>query len=83
MGAAVTHSQFANCEYNRVVALKSQDVYVVLKLVSAGSRRAPYAQLARELEMSASEVHAGIKRAQASGLLHGPALGSAPNVEQR
>ncbi|HLK68974.1 MAG TPA: hypothetical protein VKU19_36330 [Bryobacteraceae bacterium] len=38
------------------MALKPQDVYVVLKLVSAGQGRLPYSQLANELVMSASEV---------------------------
>ena len=61
------------------MALKSQDVYVVLKIVSAGSRR-PYSQLASELVMSPSEAHACVKRAQASHLLHGPALHNRPNV---
>jgi len=62
------------------MALKPQDVYVVLKLIAKGSRRAPYSQLALELEMSPSEVHASVKRAQASGLLHGPRLGNRPNL---
>ena len=44
------------------MVLKPQDVFVVLKIVAAGSLRAPYAQLASELQMSSSEVHAwGIK----------------------
>src|SRR5216684_8924062 len=60
--------------------LKPQDVYVALKIVSAGSRRAPYSQLASELVMSPSEVHACVKRAQASHLLHGPGLNNRPNV---
>jgi hypothetical protein len=62
------------------MALKPQDVYVVLKLVAAGSRRAPYSYLALDLVMSPSEVHASVKRARASGLLHGPDLGSRPNI---
>jgi DNA-binding Lrp family transcriptional regulator len=62
------------------MALKPQDVYVVLKLVAAGSRRAPYSQLALELVMSPSEVHACVKRAQASHLLHGPGLQNRPNI---
>jgi DNA-binding Lrp family transcriptional regulator len=66
--------------YNEVMALKPQDVYVLLKLVSTGGRRPPYSQLASELGMSASEVHASIKRAQASGLLHGPMLEERPNL---
>jgi len=47
------------------MALKPQDVYVVLKLVADGPRRAPYSQLALELVMSPSEVHASVKRARA------------------
>ncbi len=62
------------------MALKPQDVYVALKIVAAGSRRAPYSHLALELVMSPSEVHASVKRAQASGLLHGPDLESRPNI---
>jgi hypothetical protein len=62
------------------MALKPQDVYVVLKLVSAGLRRAPYAQLALDLGMSPSEVHACVKRSQASHLLHGASSQYRPNV---
>ena len=59
--------------------LKPQDVYVALKIVSARSDRAPYSQLAAELVMSPSEVHASVQRAQASHLLHGPRLKNRPN----
>lgn len=62
------------------MGLKPQDVYVALKLVVAGFRRAPYSQLADELVMSPSEVHASVKRGQASGLLHGPGLAHRPNL---
>jgi hypothetical protein len=62
------------------MALKPQDVFVVLKLVAAGSRRFPYSHLAYELTMSPSEVHASVKRAQVSGLLHGMALNNRPNI---
>src|ERR1035438_5495212 len=62
------------------MGLKPQDVYVVLKLVAAGSRRAPYSRLALELVMSPSEVHASVKRALASGLLHGLGLENRPNI---
>jgi hypothetical protein len=55
------------------MVLKPQDVYVVLKIVAFGSR-GPYAQLAAELSMSQSEVHASVKRAQSANLLHGPEL---------
>ena len=62
------------------MALKPQDVYVALQIVSGGAPRATYAQLAAELGMSPSEVHASVKRAQASNLLHGPALHNRPNL---
>lgn len=65
---------------NRAMALKPQDVYVVLKIAASGARRPAYSQLAMELGMSPSEVHASVKRAQTSGLLHGPALGDRPNI---
>ena len=52
----------------------------MLKLVADGSRRAPHSCLALELVMSPSEVHASVKRARASGLLHGPDLQNRPNI---
>jgi DNA-binding Lrp family transcriptional regulator len=58
--------------------LKPQDIYVTLKIVAAGNR-APYAQLAGELGMSPSEVHASVKRAQIARLLHGPNMENRPN----
>jgi len=60
------------------MVLKPQDVYVVLKIVASGFR-GPYAQLAAELAMSPSEVHASVKRAQSASLLHGPELRNRPN----
>lgn len=60
--------------------MKPQDLFVVLKIVAAGSQRPPYAQLASELRMSASEVHACVKRAAACHLLHGPELMNRPNL---
>jgi len=62
------------------MALKSQDVAVVLKLCEYGSKRPPYSRLAYELCMSPSEVHAAVKRAQASHLLHGAELAQKPNL---
>jgi DNA-binding Lrp family transcriptional regulator len=62
------------------MALKPQDIYVVLKIIGTESGRAPYSQLAVELAMSPSEVHACVKRAQASHLLHGSDLRNRPNV---
>jgi DNA-binding Lrp family transcriptional regulator len=61
------------------MVLKPQDVYVVLKIVASGFR-GPYAQLANELAMSTSEVHASVKRAQAAKLIHGPELQNRPNL---
>jgi hypothetical protein len=61
------------------MVLKPQDVYVALKIASTGSR-GPYAQLANELAMSSSEVHASVKRAQSAKLIHGPELQNRPNL---
>ena len=60
--------------------LKPQDVVVALKFVGYGSRRPPFAQIASDLSMSSSEIHASVKRAQAAHLLHGPELSSRPNT---
>jgi hypothetical protein len=62
------------------MVLKPQDVYVTLKIVAAQLHRAPYSQLAAELVMSPSEVHASVKRAQLAHLLHGPKLHNRPNL---
>jgi DNA-binding Lrp family transcriptional regulator len=61
------------------MVLKPQDVYVALKIVAAHSDRAPYSQLALELVMSPSEVHASVQRAERSQLLHGPKMKNRPN----
>ena len=60
--------------------LKPQDVVVVLKLLGYDSGRPTFAQIARDLALSSSEVHAAMKRAQAAHLLHGPELSHGPNV---
>jgi hypothetical protein len=52
----------------------------VLKLCRYAPQRPPYSHIALELSMSASEVHAAVKRAQASRLVHGPELGERPNL---
>jgi hypothetical protein len=81
VGGPGSRSRFANREsrmYNRDMALKPQDVYVALKIAAAKSR-APYSQLAGELVMSPSEVHASVKRAQIAHLLHGAKLHNRPN----
>lgn len=48
--------------------LKPQDVFVLLKLISLNSREWSYSTLARELYMSPSEVHSGLKRASMAKL---------------
>jgi hypothetical protein len=48
------------------MALKPQDVYVVLKLAADGSHRASYSRLALELVMSPSAAHASVKRERAA-----------------
>src|SRR5262245_12465006 len=51
--------------------LKPQDVLVSLKLaLLPGAERPTYAGLAAALRMSASEVHAAVKRAKAAKLLN-------------
>ena len=50
--------------------LKPQDIYILLKLVTLGENQWSYASVAGDLFMSASEVHAGIKRAIAARLMH-------------
>jgi DNA-binding Lrp family transcriptional regulator len=61
------------------MSLKPQDVVVALKLLNFDGQRPPFAQIAQELSMSGSEVHAAMKRAQAAHLVHGPAFGEQPN----
>lgn len=51
------------------MVLKPQDVLILLKLVSVGQGDWSYPSLAHDLSMSASEVHAGVKRAVAARLM--------------
>jgi hypothetical protein len=51
------------------VSLKPQDICILLKIVALDGARWSYGQLACELGMSASEVHAGVKRAADAGLM--------------
>lgn len=60
--------------------LKPQDIVVLLKLGIYKSSRPAIAQIANELGMSSSEVHAAMKRARASGLLHGNEMQDRPNA---
>jgi hypothetical protein len=51
------------------MVLKSQDVFIMLKLVVRDGSVWSYPALSHELFMSASEVHAGVKRAVAAKLM--------------
>jgi hypothetical protein len=51
------------------VVAKSLDVVVLLKLLVDGGGK-PYAQLSHELGMSASEIHASIRRCAIAGLVN-------------
>jgi DNA-binding Lrp family transcriptional regulator len=60
--------------------LKPQDIMVALKLCTYPGARPPLSQVAVDLAMSASEVHAALKRLQNAHLIHGPELKEKPNV---
>ena len=51
------------------MSLKPQDICVLLKIVALEGTPWSYSQLAYELGMSASEVHAGVKRAAEASLM--------------
>lgn len=51
------------------LALKPQDVVVLLKCLLVGQARTSIAQMGLDLGISASEVHAGLRRLRAAGLL--------------
>jgi DNA-binding Lrp family transcriptional regulator len=51
------------------MSLKGQDILVSLKLAVCGGMIGPYAALAEELGMSASEVHAAVRRLEEARLL--------------
>lgn len=55
--------------------LKPQDLLVLLKVAANPPQRWTYAALGAALAMSASEVHACVRRATASGLAVAPARG--------
>ena len=60
--------------------LKPQDIMVALKLCTYPGSRPPLSQIALDLAMSVSEVHAALKRLQNARLIHGPELKEKPNV---
>ena len=55
--------------YTIDVMLKPQDVFVLLKVSLLEDQSWSYSSLANALFMSASEVHAGVKRAEAARLM--------------
>lgn len=63
------------------MTLKPQDILILLKMVAQGAAPWSYNQLAYELGMSASEVHAGIKRAAQVGLLQVKSGWGSPDLE--
>jgi hypothetical protein len=60
---SIRHSRIENTMKNPALFLRAQDVVVALKLSVARDRKFTYSQLAQELAMSASEVHAATARA--------------------
>ena len=65
-----------------MMELKPQDFLVALKLVAWGEQGWTYARLAQELGLSASQVHASVKRGLQAGLLvqASPALPLSPGT---
>jgi DNA-binding Lrp family transcriptional regulator len=63
------------------MVLKPQDLLIVLKLWVSKNQGLTYPALAKALKMSVSEVHGGVKRAFAAGLLMAPKAGAKPNPE--
>lgn len=59
-----------NRRSNPQTALKPQDLVVLLKLLVLGNQRRTFAELASDLGMSASEVHASVGRAMEARLVH-------------
>lgn len=55
---------------NQQVVLKPQDIVVLLKLLILGGQRRSFSELASDLSMSASEVHASIRRAEQARLAY-------------
>jgi hypothetical protein len=56
---------------NKQIGLKPQDLVVLLKLVAKKGGSRSYAELSSQLGLSASEVHASVKRSQMARLIIG------------
>jgi hypothetical protein len=59
--------------------LKPQDVVVLITLLECGNKRPPDAQIAEQLFLSVSEVHAAVQRAKQARLLTGTEPHETPN----
>jgi hypothetical protein len=64
--------------------LHPQDIVVLLKLVANrdGSKRWTYAELGKDLLMSASQVFRSVDRAEAARLLSAPSIATAPKLAE-
>ena len=64
------------------MVLKPQDVLVAIKLVPHmhNGGRPPFAAIAADLKMAASEVHAAVRRCQIAHVLGPSELGDSPNI---
>lgn len=62
-------------------SLRPQDVLVLAKLLTYPGRRPPLAQIATELSISASEVHAALRRLVLSCLVSNDAEGNRPLLQ--
>lgn len=61
--------------------LRPQDVLLLAKLLSYGGDRPPMAQIAHDLSISSSEVHAALKRLVNSRLVASDAEGNRPLIQ--
>lgn len=64
---------------NKQLVLKPQDLVVILKIAVSKDKRFTYAQLSADLAISASEVHASVRRCQMARLMiNSPSDGMTP-----
>ena len=59
---AIRNSRLPNSTTMSQPVLRPQDAVILAKLLTYGGRRPPLAHVAADLSISASEVHAGLKR---------------------
>jgi hypothetical protein len=59
--------------------LKPQDVVVLIKLLEYPGKRPPYSEIAQDLFLSVSEVHAAVQRSKHARLLASSETGETPN----